>query len=248
MPFLKGPPVNGATPGVRDAPRVVKSHGDGSEKPSQNRTIGGEVQAGAPDPRDTLAFFALIWGDTPGWRCICEPTGPGVFTPSWSETNAGAVEIVREIEARGATAYHAPALFNGPTRRRTNNVSTTAVYWLDIDLFDPLKTKKKPSPYTTLQDARDALAGLVAAAGLPPPLEVASGGGLHVYWRLDAPLLPGPWKDGARALSRACSTLKLEEDRQCTTNNACLLRPPGTTNRKPGRNGAIVEVIGWPRD
>jgi hypothetical protein len=99
--------------------------------------------------------------------------------------------------------------------------------WLDIDVKPP------PKGYTTLEEALDALATFVKAAGLPPPSAlVGSGGGLHVYWISDKPLTPDEWRPYAEGLKAAAINFGLRCDTQCTVNAAQVLRVPGTFNHK----------------
>lgn len=62
-----------------------------------------------------------------------------------------------------------------------------------------------------------------------PTIEVGSGGGVHAYWMLDAPVSKEQAEIGNRRLA-----LALGADR-AATDAARVLRPPGTFNHKPGR-------------
>ncbi|MDQ3381698.1 MAG: CHC2 zinc finger domain-containing protein [Actinomycetota bacterium] len=74
-------------------------------------------------------------------------------------------------------------------------------------------------------DAITMLADFVPA----PTIEVASGGGVHAYWMLDAPVSKEQAEIGNRRLA-----LALSADR-AATDAARVLRPPGTFNHKPER-------------
>ena len=117
--------------------------------------------------------------------------------------------------------------------------------WLDIDVKPP------PKGYATLDEAFDALAAFVKAAGLPPPNAlIGSGGGLHVYWMSDKPLTPDEWRPYADGLKAAAINFGLRCDTQCTVNAAQVLRVPGTFNHKttPPRPVKLLELGKGPRD
>ena len=106
--------------------------------------------------------------------------------------------------------------------------------WLDIDVKPP------PKGYATLEEALDALAAFIKAAGLPPPSAlVGSGGGLHVYWISDKPLTPDEWRPYAEGLKAAAINFGLCCDTQCTVNAAQVLRVPGTFNHKTTRSRPV---------
>lgn len=75
-------------------------------------------------------------------------------------------------------------------------------------------------------------------AGLPDPSAVvASGGGVHAYWRLAEPIDPASWSGLQRGLAAM-----LDSDTKIT-DPPRVMRLPGTVNRKPARNGARCEIL-----
>ena len=78
----------------------------------------------------------------------------------------------------------------------------------------------------------DALARIREAELPTPSLGVASGGGTHVYWLLDAPATDAAeWKAIQKGIAR-----KLKSDKT-VTNPERIMRLPGTLNVKPERPG-----------
>src|SRR6185312_8020974 len=125
--------------------------------------------------------------------------------------------------SRGAV-YHACASF-GATNRLQTSVRSVRSLWLDIDCG-------KPGAYSTVQDALTELAVFIGRAGLPVPLAVASGSGLHVYWPLSEDLTRDEWQPYADGLKAACGAYSLLADPVRTADPSSILRSPGTTNRK----------------
>jgi hypothetical protein len=70
--------------------------------------------------------------------------------------------------------------------------------------------------------------------GLPKPLIIHSGNGLHVYWVLTEELEPLRWKPLAEAMKAAAKDKGFEIDPAVPADSARVLRPVGTTNPKSG--------------
>jgi hypothetical protein len=95
---------------------------------------------------------------------------------------------------------------------KAENCLPLRVVWVDLDFKDA---------------PEDEMRRRLAAFPIPPSFVIRSGGGLHVYWRLDEPLLPDA---RARALLRSLA-LELGGDMRAA-EVARILRIPGTLNHK----------------
>ena len=150
----------------------------------------------------------------------------------------------QEWDACGAAVYHACASFqrpeNDPPRtprrerrlgRTGHNVAFLRSLWLDIDAGQA-EAGKPPKPYPDARSAAGAVLSFCQAAQLPPPMLVSSGYGLHVYWPLQADLLPSEWKILANGLKALCVWHNLHADPARTADITSVLRTPGTHNRK----------------
>jgi len=112
-------------------------------------------------------------------------------------------------------------------------------FFIDVDV--------KAGGHGSTAEAKDAVIAMCVALGLPLPSLVvySGGGGFHAHWVLDAPLPTADWLPLARALSRACKAHNIHADDNLTVNPVCLLRIPGTHNRKYGApRDVTMEVIG----
>lgn len=111
--------------------------------------------------------------------------------------------------------------------------------WLDIDIAGPNHQDQYKLPVDVDQAWK-----IINAFSLPPSVVVDSGGGLHVYWQFDEPVLA----DDARSiLARWAATwAKLADSVDMRVDNvfdlARVLRMPGTNNHKP-HCGAVVTII-----
>ena len=160
--------------------------------------------------------------------------------------------IMKEADEAGHTAYHACATFKearydrkgtpGPERRfgRTkHNAAWAKALWADIDV-GPKK------PYADWREARKAVHEFCRKAGLPLPLFVLSGLGLHIYWPLQHSIDRVTWERYARGLKASFDKHGLHVDRTSTANIAAVLRTPGTRHRKSGVREVLCGSIVGP--
>lgn len=112
--------------------------------------------------------------------------------------------------------------------------------WLDIDVKDDGKH------YATLAEAVAALNQFVTSASQPVPSAlVFSGGGVHVYWISKTPLTTSDWRPFAEGLKAEAIRLGLKCDAALTTDEARILRVPGTFNNKePVPRPVVLKHLG----
>jgi hypothetical protein len=127
----------------------------------------------------------------------------------------------------------------GAYEKRTQaNVKFIRSLFLDLDI-DAKDEKKYPDQRTAFGVLRD----FCRAIGLPKPIIVNSGYGIHTYWPFTEQVTREVWEPVAEKLKSACIAYGLKQDSKVTTDAARVLRIPGTTNFKRG-GAAKVEVVG----
>lgn len=171
-----------------------------------------------------------------GWKCalVYKDNKP---QQRFAETFAELEKIILHWDALGSTVYHGCASYKNKGDRKASNVAQVKSFWLDIDA-GPGK------PYATRDEAEDALDDFLEKTGLPEPLVVSSGVGLHVYWPFEEPVTPGEWKSVAENLKALAKQHGLHAGAERTADVASILRPPGTHHRKDPSNVRTVGVIG----
>ena len=142
-------------------------------------------------------------------------------------------KTVVALDQRGNNTYFAISAFIEKGSRKQDNVRATKVLALDIDCGE---TK----PFPSWKEGLVALGKFVKDVGLPKPMIIHSGNGLHVYWVLDRELPPDEWKPLAEALKAATIAKKFEVDTGLTANSALVLRPIGTHNPKNGKEVSLL--------
>lgn len=188
-----------------------------------------------------------------GWYFLATPSNAG---PSWThhafrELDA-MVADVGSLAKQKRDVYFACASYKadqykddtGKTRRRTaDNAAWAKSFWLDIDCGEDKATVG--NGYRDVETATAALQNFVQVTHLPQPMLVGSGGGLHVYWPLTANIPATRWIEIAKSLKQLtqCTGTRLLADESRTADIASVLRPIGTRNWKPARNGAAVKLL-----
>ena len=107
--------------------------------------------------------------------------------------------------------------------RTAENSCAQRSLWLDVDIGGE-------NEYANQEEAIANLSSFLGSTGLPQPLIVSSGYGLHLYWPLDRDLPTEEWLQLAGRLKTATVETGFKVDPSRTTDSASILRPPGTFN------------------
>ena len=141
---------------------------------------------------------------------------------------------------RGYDVYFALATFNDGSSRTQGNVHQLRSLFLDLDCGED--KAEKGEGYIDQQEAMNALRDFGRRLGLPRPMVVNSGRGVHVYWNLKQPVTLPQWLPVAKKLKQLCTQHGFLADPNVTTDAARILRIPGTHNYK---DDPPLEVATW---
>ena len=169
-----------------------------------------------------------------GLLCGASPNAVG-FRHHFFQTTSELSAFLLSQDALGHTVYFACSSYSEPTSRKGINVHGTKSLWLDIDAGHG-------KPYDNAKTAAKAVVQFCKSTGLPSPIFVGSGNGIHVYWPLDRMLEPREWRPLALSLKQKCEQYGLHADPSRTADVVSILRPPGTHNRKNLSLPRLVEV------
>lgn len=208
-------------------------------------------------------FLEHIWADE-GHYCIALP-----FTPKGSKTSTFMHKVFGTIEEAAAYVEKVKEDHNvffcvhslreervwNPSKidyktgeagafevRTQANMLQSKAFFFDLDVGE--STARLPK-YDTQRDAVHGLKEFCKATGLPKPLIVSSGGGLHVYWVIDEALPSELWRQHANKLQHIGTHFGLKLDPSRTTDTASVLRVAGTFNLKQDRKRP-VEALAMP--
>ena len=171
-----------------------------------------------------------------------------VFTTSdrrnrWAHSHEELADVVESLGERPDIYFAVASFLREGTEfkgRSQDNVDQLKAFRLDIDAGSTKVAKHgEGAAYLTQRDALSAVVQFSKAAKLPPSTIVSSGEGLHVYYELDAPVIPEQWRPVALAFQAFGSSMGLKIDSSVTADHARVLRPIGTLHP----NGNTVEVL-----
>src|SRR3990167_4606392 len=144
---------------------------------------------------DTTDFLRAIL-PTKGLYIAARLTSKG-FRNQVCESIEELAQQVLNYDLQGVAAYHACAAYREPfvmgvkdgkefkQTRTHKNVRALRSFYMDLDV--------KPGVTTAFESQESAIGALVtfcSGVGLPIPLVVSSGGGIHIYWTLINEILP----------------------------------------------------------
>jgi hypothetical protein len=150
-----------------------------------------------------------------------------------------AVHTLKEAKVWNPTKTNRKTGEQGAFEVRTHaNMAAARTYFFDLDVAPDRDDK-----YASQKDALQALAGFCAATKLPRPMVVSSGGGLHVYWKIETEIPSGEWRQYAHQLRLLARHHGLKADPARTTDIASVLRVAGTFNHKAGNKRAVTVLM-----
>ena len=147
---------------------------------------------------------------------------------------------VHQCDEHQLNTYYAMASFVERGSRKQENVASLKSFWIDIDCGEAKAAEGKG--YATKKEGATALLTAVQSTGLPLPMVVDSGNGLHAYWPLVEAVSAEVWRPIAFRLVAALQGEQLIADWGCSTDHSRILRPVGTRNWKDKANPKPVRL------
>ena len=152
---------------------------------------------------------------------------------SFHETIDDVIDRASQLDAEGVNAYFGLATFETTNDRKVTNVKSLSSFYLDLDCG-------VGKEYTNQNEAFLDLKRFVKATGLPRPMLINSGYGIHVYWVLTESVPYVKWLPVAQGLKDMCIQHNLSADNGVTADAARVLRVPGTHNHKRGTQKPVM--------
>lgn len=187
-----------------------------------------------------------------GWYAIVGIKGDTPTKQYLVETRQEADDIAAKLVQQQRNVFFGVAKYKDDSSRKKTNVLALKAFWLDIDC-GPTKAAinpktGRPDGYADQGAGLTALKKFCAHVGLPKPIIVNSGRGLHVYWPLTQEVTTQEWEPVAARLRDLCVTHDLYVD-PAVFETARILRIPGTFNFKDDPATEVkVMTVGQPVD
>jgi hypothetical protein len=185
-----------------------------------------------------------------GWYAVVGIKGVDNTKQYLVETRQEVDDIAAMLVQQQRNVFFGVAKYKDGSGRKKSNVQALKSFWLDIDC-GPTKAvvnekTGKPGGYIDQTAGLTALKKFCAHIGLPKPIIVNSGRGLHVYWPLTQEITPDRWEPVAHRLRDLCVTHDLYVD-PAVFETARVLRIPCTYNFKDNPATTVsVMTVGQP--
>ena len=173
---------------------------------------------------NTEEFLEKVLGQG-DWYCAAGITTDKIMIQKFYASHAEVIAASKNFEAQGINAFFGTATLQTPNNRTAANAASMATFFLDIDCGPDY-------PYKNQDEGYKALRKFCVATGLPRPLVVNSGRGLHVYWLLTEPATISDWAHVAERFKKVCMQQEFKIDFAVPADAARILRVPNTSNFK----------------
>ncbi len=152
------------------------------------------------------------------------------------ETREEFDDWVRHFLRIKRNVFFGVAKYKDDTSRAKHNVQALKSFWVDIDCGEGKE-------YATQKEGYVALRTFCKTVGLPKPILVNSGRGIHAYWALEEEITREEWEPIAKRLKEVCAAQEFWVDNNCF-EVARILRVPGTLNFKddPAHEVTVVST------
>lgn len=185
-----------------------------------------------------------------GWFAVVGIKGTGAdlkrqqhLVETREEVDAIATRLVRGKW----NVFFGVAKYTDDSSRQKTNVKALRSFWLDIDCGPkkaiPNPKTGRPEGYVDQATGLLALRQFCKTIGLPKPILVNSGRGIHVYWPLTRDVSREEWEPVAARLRDLCVTHNLIVD-PAVFEVARVLRIPGTLNFKDDPPNPVAIISG----
>lgn len=170
-----------------------------------------------------------------GWFAVLGIKGKKNVVQELVQTRAEVDKFAAKFVNEKREVYFGCSKFKTGDNRTKENVKDIKAFWMDIDCGESkaLVNEKtnRPDGYIDQATGLQELQKFCKIIGLPRPLLVNSGRGIHAYWPLIAPVTREEWEPVAARLNELCVIHKLYVDAS-VFEAARVLRIPGTFNFK----------------
>ena len=146
----------------------------------------------------------------------------------FAETLDDVYNEIEKCKAKGLNTYVALGSFDGYSRKAESSVYFRS-FFIDLDVGESKADTGKG--YTTKQEATEALNVFLDESGLPPPVVIDSGTGVHAYWLLEEDVASDVYLPYAEKFKEYCLA-RIHADPAVMADLSRIMRCPETLNYK----------------
>lgn len=185
---------------------------------------------------ETKSFLkqVLAHGDS---YCVFAAKPDGAKKQKFYTSIDAVMHASEQFDSNDYDVYFGLATFDGTGERKAKYAMHMRSLFVDLDC-GPTKD------YANQGEALADLQKFCKAVGMPKPLMVSSGYGIHAYWPLTDDVEIADWKPVAEALKLTSVARGLYIDTNVTADAARILRMPGTRNHKRDTPAPVEMLAG----
>ena len=170
-------------------------------------------------------FFSRVL-DTNGFYCVWAFKEDRTIQKFYNSIDQ-IIDVAINLNEENYNVYFGLSTFETPQSRKIQNFKSLSSFFLDLDCGEG-------KDYPNQKEALVACQLFCKNIGLPKPVMVNSGNGVHVYWALKSSIPYDDWYSVALKLKSLCTEHNLLADPVVTADGARVLRVPYTNNYKKG--------------
>jgi hypothetical protein len=170
-------------------------------------------------------FFSRVL-DTNGFYCVWAFKEDRTIQKFYNSIDQ-IIDVANNLNEENYNVYFGLSTFETPQSRKIQNIKSLSSFFLDLDCGEG-------KDYPNQKEALVACQLFCKNIGLPKPVMVNSGNGVHVYWALKSSIPYDDWYPVALKLKSLCTEHNLLADPVVTADGARVLRVPYTNNYKKG--------------
>ena len=154
---------------------------------------------------------------------------------SFTDIDAAVAKIAQWDAEPNTTVYYSVGAFAGHSftddsgrhkwSRKQEQATKFKALALDLDIGDD-------KPYKTQKEGWTAISAALKVIGMPGPMVVSSGRGIHLYWPMTEPVGRDHWVKASIALRMALEEQQVVIDTSKIHDPSMVLRPVGTQHKK----------------
>jgi hypothetical protein len=172
-----------------------------------------------------------------GIYCVVGITGKILHSQTFHSNFLDIEVAVDHLDGKRVDSYVAMASYLSDRNRTAANAAYLKSFFLDLDCGEDT-----PKKYLDQDAALRALKKFVKETGIPRPIVVNSGNGIHAYWPLTKAIARDEWKVVAERFKVSCLLSGLKIDPSVPADAARVLRAVGSHNFK-GTTPLPVEIF-----
>ena len=172
-----------------------------------------------------------------GIYCVVGIKGVNLHSQTFHSTILDVEVAVDHLDGQGVNSFIAVSSYLSDRNRTAANAAYVKSFFLDLDCGEDT-----PKKYLDQNAALQALKKFVKDTGIPRPMIVNSGNGVHAYWPLTEAVKRDEWKEVAEQFKVSCLLSGLKIDPSVPADAARVLRAVGSHNFK-GMTPLPVEVL-----